>query len=39
MANLANSNDIKVTEVGKQLMGLKQDDDLHIWYDLSMPAI
>lgn len=37
MANLANSNDIKVTEVGKQLMGLKQDDDLHIWYDLSMP--
>ncbi|MCU4295396.1 transporter, partial [Bifidobacterium animalis subsp. lactis] len=21
------------------LMGLKQDDDLHIWYDLSMPAI
>ncbi|MCT3603030.1 hypothetical protein EFS28_11095 [Lactobacillus acidophilus] len=37
MANLANSNDIKVTEVGKQLMGLKQGDNLHIWYDLSMP--
>lgn len=37
MANLASSNDIKVTEVGEQLMGLKQGDNLHIWYDLSMP--
>lgn len=37
MANLANSNDIKVTQVGEQLMGLKQGVNPHIWYDLNMP--
>lgn len=37
MDNLANSNDIHVTKVGEQLMGLKQGDNPHIWYNLDMP--
>lgn len=37
MTNLANANDIHVTKVGEQLMGLKQGDNPHIWYNLDMP--
>ena len=37
MAKLADSNDIHVTKVGEQLMGLKQGDNPHIWYNLNMP--
>lgn len=37
MTNLANANDINVTKVGEQLMGLKQGDNPHIWYNLDMP--
>lgn len=37
MTNLANANDIHVTKVGEQLMGLKRGDNPHIWYDLDMP--
>ncbi|MFH4352534.1 zinc ABC transporter substrate-binding protein [Lactobacillus helveticus] len=37
MTNLANANDIHVTKVGEQLIGLKQGDNPHIWYNLDMP--
>lgn len=37
MTNLANANDIHVTKVGEKLMGLKQGDNPHIWYNLNMP--
>lgn len=37
MDKLADSNDISVTKVGEQLMGLKQGDNPHIWYNLNMP--
>lgn len=37
MTNLANANDIYVTKVGEQLMGVKQGDNPHIWYNLDMP--
>lgn len=37
MTKLADSNDIHVTKVGEQLMGLKQGDNPHIWYNLDMP--
>lgn len=37
MTNLANANDIHVVKVGNQLMGLKQGDNPHIWYNLNMP--
>lgn len=37
MTNLAIANDIHVTKVGEQLMGLKQGDNPHIWYNLDMP--
>lgn len=37
MAKLADSNNIRVTKVGEQLMGLKQGDNPHIWYNLNMP--
>lgn len=37
MTKLADSNDIHVTKVGEQLMGLKQGDNPHVWYNLDMP--
>lgn len=37
MTNLANANDIHAIKVGNQLMGLKQGDNPHIWYNLNMP--
>ena len=37
MTSLANANDIHVVKVGNQLMGLKQGDNPHIWYNLNMP--
>lgn len=37
MTKLADSNDIHMTKVGEELMGLKQGDNPHIWYNLDMP--
>lgn len=37
MTKLADSNDIHITKVGEELMGLKQGDNPHIWYNLDMP--
>ena len=37
MMKLADANDIHATKVGEQLMGLKQGDNPHIWYNLAMP--
>lgn len=37
MMKLADANDIHATRVGEQLMGLKQGDNPHIWYNLDMP--
>lgn len=37
MTKLADSNDIHMTKVCEELMGLKQGDNPHIWYNLDMP--
>ncbi|WP_288557500.1 metal ABC transporter solute-binding protein, Zn/Mn family [uncultured Lactobacillus sp.] len=37
MTKLADSNDIHMTKVGEEFMGLKQGDNPHIWYNLDMP--
>lgn len=37
MTKLADSNDIHMTKVGEELMGLKQGDNPHIWYNLDLP--
>lgn len=37
MTKLADSNDIHMTKVGEELMGLKRGDNPHIWYNLDMP--
>lgn len=37
MTKLADSNGIHMIKVGEELMGLKQGDNPHIWYNLDMP--
>ena len=37
MTKLADSNDIHMTKVGEELMGLKRGDNPHIWYNLDLP--
>lgn len=37
MMKLADANDIHATKVGEELLGLKQGDNPHIWYNLDMP--